>query len=198
MADLADAISEAAEKGRESKLNAAVAIAVALSATFMALSNVKDGNICQAMAQDQSKAVDAWSYYQAKGTKENIATSVADQLTLMRDASTLTPEQKGLYDAKIADYQAKAKQYEDEKSKIKDEATGYQQDYDALNVHDDQFDMSDASFSVALSLFGITALTGKRALFAFATLFAFAGFVLGAAGFLHLDLHPDWLAGLLG
>ena len=39
----------------------------------MAIDNVKDGNIGQAMAQAQAKSVDAWSYYQAKGVKQNLA-----------------------------------------------------------------------------------------------------------------------------
>ena len=68
-----------------SRINTIVAISVAITATFTALCNVKDGNIVQAMAQEQASAVDAWAYYQSKSTKENIAQSALDQLELQRD-----------------------------------------------------------------------------------------------------------------
>ena len=54
MADLGDTIQEVSEHARESKLNAKVAIWVALTATFMAICDVKDGNIVQAMEQAQA------------------------------------------------------------------------------------------------------------------------------------------------
>jgi hypothetical protein len=64
-------------------------------------------------------------------------------------------------------------------------------------VHDDQFDLSDAALSVAIALFGITALTQKRALLAFAIVFMVFGLVFGLAGFFQWDLHPEALTGLL-
>ena len=84
MTDMADAVSDsvadAIERGRGSRINTVVAISVAVTATFTALCNVKDGNIVQAMAQEQAEAVDAWAYYQSKSTKENVAQSALDQL----------------------------------------------------------------------------------------------------------------------
>lgn len=54
LGDLADTVAEAIEKGRKSRLNAAVAVLVAISATFMALCRVKDGNVVQAMSVAQA------------------------------------------------------------------------------------------------------------------------------------------------
>ena len=56
MPDVSETVTEAVERDRESHshLNSAVAILVALTATFMALCNVKDGNITQAMTQAQA------------------------------------------------------------------------------------------------------------------------------------------------
>ncbi|HEY4595532.1 MAG TPA: DUF4337 family protein, partial [Thermoanaerobaculia bacterium] len=78
MSEIEETISEAVENAEKSHdaLNNLIAVLVALLATFMALCNIKDGNIVQAMSQDQAKAVDQWSYYQAKGMKENLAESV--------------------------------------------------------------------------------------------------------------------------
>jgi DNA repair ATPase RecN len=199
MGDIDETISDAIEKGRESRLNSLIAVFVALTATFMALNNVKDGNIVQAMQQAQANGVDAWAYYQAKGTKENLAVSAREQIELMRDmTSNPTPEVKALLDKRIAEYTALEKKYAAEKEDIKRQAEGFQKQYDALNVHDDQFDMADAIMSVSLALFGITALTRKRALLGVAIVFASFGTILGLAGFLGWNMHPDWLASLLG
>jgi len=199
MGEIDEQISEAVDKARESRLNAAVAAFVALSATFMALNNVKDGNIVQAMQQAQANGVDAWAYYQAKGTKANLAISAREQIELMRDTSpNATPEVRAVFDKRIAEYTALEHKYEAEKEDIKRQAEGFQKQYDALNVHDDQFDMAEALLSVAIALFGVTALTRKRWLLGVAIVFAGFGTILGLAGFLGWDLHPDWLARLLG
>jgi len=184
------------DNAAESRLQSIVALAVALAATFMAICNVKDGNIVQAMQQDQANAVDQWSYYQAKGMKENLAEATLDQLTLQRDLVT-DPRHIALIDQKIVSYRAQIKKYVDEKAAIRKQAEDLQKQYDALNVHDDQFDMSEACLSVSLALFGITALTRKRWLFALAALFMFFGVLFGLAGFLGWSLHPDFLARVL-
>ncbi len=175
-----------------SGLNNFVAVLVAITATFMAICNIKDGNITQAMAQAQANAVDAWSYYQSKSTKQNLAESVLDQLTIQREFAS-GPARDAI-EKKVALYESNVKRYESEKAAIKTKAEGFQKEYDALNVHDDQFDMSDAAFSVALAILGVTALTKKKWLFAVAIAFLLFGFFFGAAGFLGWTVHPDFIA----
>src|SRR5436305_804121 len=122
MSEIDETISEAVEKARESSdpLNSVIAILVALIATFMALCNIKDGNIVQAMSQEQAKAVDFWSYYQAKGTKQNLAESVLDQLTLQKQMSPGLPAPAAaLLDKEIAVYTASVKKYVKEKEDIR-------------------------------------------------------------------------------
>ena len=129
----------------DERLNSIIALVVAITATFTALCNVKDGNIVQAMAQDQANAVDAWTYYQAKGTKQNLAESVLDQLTLDSDMNPgLAADARRHLNAKIDEYRTRVSLYEKEKVEIKAKAEGYQSDYDRLNVHDDQFDLAEA------------------------------------------------------
>lgn len=199
MSEIGDTVSEAVENAHGSRLNTRVAACVAVTATFMALCNVKDGNIVQAMEQAQTKAVDQWSYYQAKGTKQNVTESMVDQLTVTRDITPDMPkEARAELDKKIAEYDARAKKYDAEKTAIKSKAEELEASYDALNVHDDQFDMAEACMSVGIALFGVTALTQKRWLFSFAGAFAAVGAILGLAGFLGWSLHPDFLAKLLG
>ena len=189
MGDLDETVTQAVEHARQSRLNSIVAVLVALAATCMALGNIKDGNVGQAMAQAQEKTVDTWSYYQAKGTKQNIAEATYDQLTALKATTggRANPE----LDKKIEQYREQAVRYEKEKAVIKAEAEGYQKSYDDLNLHDDQFDLSDAAFSVAIALLGVTALTQKRWLLGLAAMFLAVGVIFGLAGFLGWTIHPD-------
>jgi hypothetical protein len=193
MGELDEAVGGAVEQGRDSRLNSIIAALVAVAATLMALDNIKDGNVTQAMAQAQAHGVDAWSYYQAKSTKQNLAEATIDQLQVMRWSMPVTVAAAADLDKKIASYQAQVVRYEKEKNDIKAQAEGYQAEYDRLNVHDDQFDLSDAGFSVAIALLGVTALTRKRWLLAFAAVFLSVGFLFGLAGFFNWSLHPDRL-----
>src|SRR5215212_8899145 len=175
-------VLEAAESARQSRLNSVIALLVAIIATIMALGSIKGGNIGQAMAQAQSNAVDTWAQYQSKSTKQNIAEATLVQLTLQREITpTLTPGQRAMLDRQIADYQQRVKRYETEKGEIRKLAEGHQREYDELNIHDDQFDLSDAALSVAIAVLGITALTQKRWLLAIGILFALFGLVFSIA-----------------
>ncbi len=64
-------------------------------------------------------------------------------------------------------------------------------------MHDDQFDISEAALSIAIALLGVSALTRKRWLVGLAILFASFGVLMGMAGFLSWNLHPDAIAKLL-
>lgn len=198
MVDLADVITESSDRAGDSRLNTIVAVLVSITATFIALCNVKDGNIGQAMAQAQANAVDAWSYYQAKGTKENFAQGMLDQLTIQRDTSSgMSAVVHATLDGKVAEYATKVKLYAGEKRKIKEDAEGFQKEYDRLNFRDDQFDMADASLSLSIALFGVTALTRKNWLLAVGLVFALFGFTLGVSGFCGYALHPEIIAKFL-
>jgi hypothetical protein len=57
--------------------------------------------------------------------------------------------------------------------------------------------MAEATLSLAVALYGVTALTQKRGLLVVALAFMTMGFVLGLAGFAGWSIHPDLLARLL-
>jgi hypothetical protein len=199
MNELAEKTEESIERAKDSRLNNLVAVFVVVSATFMALCNLKDGNVVQAMQQIQAKAVDLWAYYQAKGTKQHIAENTVDLLQAqLETAGGLTPEQRAAMATRVSEQRARVKTYEKEKEQIKADAEQAAKDYDALNVHDDQFDLSEACSSVAIALAGVTALTKKPWLLGVASVFAGIGLVFGLAGFLHWQLHSDLMAKLLG
>jgi len=202
MSDISETIAEAVGNAEESQgvsLNSMIALLVALIATFMALCNIKDGNIVQTMSQQQAKAVDSWAYYQSKSMKQNLAESMLDQLTLQKESAGagLSTAAAALLDKKIDAYAGKAKKYEQEKDDIKKEAEGAEAEYARLGVHDDQFDISEAGLSIAIALLGVSALTRKKWLVGVAVFFAVFGLVLGLAGFLGWTFHPDAIAKVL-
>ncbi|MEO8036770.1 MAG: DUF4337 domain-containing protein [Acidobacteriota bacterium] len=199
MGDLADEVNEAVAHAAESRLNSAIALLVAITATFIAIGNVKDGNIVQEMQQAQASSIDTWSYYQAKGTKQNLAESTRDQLIIQRElgGTALPSQSRAILDRKLADYDTAVKKYETQKAEIKLKAEGYQKEYDALNLHDDQFDLSEAALSMAIALFGVTALTKKRWLMIVASIFMLIGLLYGSAGLFGFSLHSDFAAKLL-
>ena len=201
MSDLPETIAEAVESAPESgfSLNSLIALLVALIATFMAICNIKDSNIVQSMSQQQAKAIDSWSYYQAKSTKQNLAESVLDQLTFQKEVAQkgLSADTAALLDRKIAAYAEKVKKYEAEKEQIKKQAEAAGAEYDRLGVHDDQLDMSEAALSIAIALLGVSALTRKKWLTGLALAFALCGVIFGLAAFLGWGLHPEAVAKIL-
>jgi Domain of unknown function (DUF4337) len=199
MPEIDETIHDAVERASASRLNSVVAVLVAVSATFMALCNIKDGNIVQGMEQAQARTIDQWGYFQAKGMKLNLAEQMVDEFELARVASpALTPGAEKLLDSKLADYRARVKLYETEKAQIRKDAEDSTQEYDRLNFHDDQFDAAESCLSIAIALFGVTSLTQKRWLLGFGVGIAVLGFTLGISGFLGWNLHPNFLARILG
>jgi hypothetical protein len=199
MADTVDLVKDAVESAHDSKLNTWVALLVAMTAVFMALCNVKDGNVVQAMSQAQSHGVDAWSYFQSKSTKQHLAESVSDELeTQLALATRLDPSVRAQLAGKLAKYRAEITTYAAEKDSIRKVAEGFATEYDRLNVHDDQFDLADAMFSISVALYGITALTRRRWLLGLALLATLFGAWCGLCGFMGWSFHPSALSGWLG
>jgi len=164
-------------KPRTAWLNPAVAITVALLATFMGICKVKDDNIVQAMQQAQADKLDHWQFYQARNIREEVAKSTLVQLRLQ--ALAATPKQQAAYD------------------ELKRQAEQDQAHYDAFNYRDDQFDLSDASIAIAISLLAVASLTQLPWLYLLALLPSGFGFVMGAAGLAGWALHPEGLIKLL-
>ena len=183
------------EQPRLTWLNPAVAITVALLATFMGICKVKDDNIVQGMQQAQADKIDHWSYYQARNIREEIAKATLLQLKILSIAAT--PAQLPLYQEQISSYEALAKDQAKKKDEVKAQAEADQKTYDALNFRDDQFDLSDACIAIAISLLAVASLTQLPWLFALALLPSAFGVIMGVAGLGGLSLHPQTLIQLL-
>jgi hypothetical protein len=189
MSDIAEAIQEPLEQAGKSKINSRVALFVAITATFMALCNVKDGNVVQAMSQAQAHSIDAWSYFQAKSTKQSIAENALELLKVQNSS---------VNEALIKKYTEQIDRYEKEKTVIKAQAEGYEKEYDDINLFDDQFDMTDALLTISIAMFGITSLTQMKWLLYFSSMVSLLGIILGLAAFMKISLHLDFVSKILG
>jgi len=189
MSELTDTIQETTENAGKSKINSLVALFVAITATFMAICNVKDGNIVQAMDQAQAHSLDAWSYYQSKSTKQATIESVLELARLQHVAGV---------DTIIRKYEVQVARYDKEKAEIKKQAEDFQKQYDDLNLFDDQFDMTEALLTISIAMFGISSLTQRKWLLGFASGMSLLGIILGLAAFLKVSLHSDLVSKILG
>lgn len=182
------------ETGKE-RLNSLIAITVAVLAALMGITKVKDDNIVQAMQQAKINAVDTWGEYQAKKLKHHLAEHSLTQLdALQLIAPTNSVSQ---FAALRQGYEAKIVRYEIEERELMAKARGFEAEYDRLNYRDDQFDLSDAALSVALCVLATASLANRRWLLVLAWVFGAIGIIMAIAGFLRLNLHPDWLVNIL-
>ncbi len=190
-----DAAAVAEAKQSRGRLNALVAISVALLATFLGICKVKDDNLVQAMQQAQADKIDNYSWYQARNIREDIANATVAELTAQ--AAAAPPTAKAAYQEQIKAYQALAQDQADKKKIQQADAERDDKTYNDLNFHDDQFDLSDAMLALAISLLAVTALTQKRWLFVIAMFPTVFGVVMGLAGLVGWNIHPNSLTRLL-
>jgi len=190
-ADAATASSDA----RARRLNTWVALTIALLATFMGICKVRDDNLVQAMQQAQADKIDHWSFYQARNIRQEIAQVQADQLELTASGQSAAMQAKAA--PMIVKYKALAAEQQQKKEELRKQAVADQAMYDGLNFHDDQFDLADALTAIAISLLALTSLTQRKWLFWVALTAAVFGVVMGLAGLLSWQLHPDALSRLL-
>jgi hypothetical protein len=192
--EAAQAASEVRQK-RRARLNAAVAVTVAVLATFMGIFKVKDDNIVQAMQQAQADKIDHWAFYQARNLRQELAEATASQLELARPEAPAA--RAAAYDAEIARYRNLARDQSTKKEELKALAVQDQQSYDELNYRDDQFDLSDALIAIAIAMLAVTALTGQWALYWASLVPTAFGVLMGVAGQAALPIHPGVLVKLL-
>ncbi|MES2161536.1 MAG: DUF4337 domain-containing protein [Pseudomonadota bacterium] len=191
--DIVDTQNDIPASGR--KLNATVAITVALLATFMGICKVKDDNINQSMQQAQANRVDHWAFYQARNVREEVAKSTVVQLRLA--AAGKPAAEQAAYQEAIKQYEKVVQDQDSKKAEARAQAEQDQKTYDAANFKDDQFDLSDALLAIAISLLAITALTQLWALYFAALVPTAFGVLMGLSGLAGWDFHPAALIALL-
>lgn len=181
---------EVTAEAKEKKINRLVALTVVVLSVATGLGNIKDGNIVQGMEQAQANSLDRWNEYQATRTKLHIVETARAQLAA---APTGGSVQKAL-----ATFDSDAAKYKAEAPKLAEQANAFSDQYDALNVHDDQFDAAEASLATAISIAAVAALTESWIPLAASWIIGAFGLFMTVCGFAGWPFHPDVLSTLLG
>ena len=184
---------EVSAEAKDKRLNRLVAVTVVLLSVFTGLCNIKDGNIVQAMQQAKSDSVDRWGEYQATRTKLHIAETARAQMLVIAGSKPVPAASQALasLDRDIAKYKSEAPDLARQAQSLSDR-------YDALNVHDDQFDASEAAISTAISIAAVAALVETFWLLWGAWAFGAFGLFMGVCGFAGWPFPPDLLSTRLG
>jgi len=177
-------------EAKDKRINRLVALTVVLLSVSVGLGNIKDGNIVQAMAQAQANSLDRWNEYQATRTKLHIVETARAQLAAA-PASAAEQEAVNAFDFDAGKYRS-------ESPKLGQEAKGFSDEYDALNVHDDQLDAAEASLTTAISIAAVAALTESWAPLIASWVIGTFGLFMTICGFAGWPFHPDVLSKLLG
>jgi hypothetical protein len=158
--------------------------------------NIKDGNLVQAMQQTKADSVDSWGEYQATKTKLHIAETARDEIGVLLTGAPAPAQAKAA--SALAKLDADIKKYRTTAPRLQTQAKDQAALYDALNVHDDQFDASEALISTAISLAAVAALAESEWLLVGAWIFGTFGIFMGVCGFAKWGFHPDILSNFLG
>ncbi len=180
---------ELSAEAKDKRINRLVAITVVVFSVAVGLGNIKDGNIVQGMAQAQATSLDRWNEYQATRTKLHIVETARAQLAATGGVGVASA---------IAKFDGDAARYSSESPKLAKDAQAFSDRYDALNVHDDQFDAAEASLATAISIAAVAALTESWAPLIAAWIFGGFGLFMTICGFADWPFHPDILSTFLG
>jgi hypothetical protein len=185
---------EVSAEAKDKRLNRAVALTVVILSIFTGLCNIKDGNLVQSMQQAKADSVDTWNEYQATRTKLHISQTARDEIATL----ATTPAEKTASAPILARLDTDIRRYQAEAPRLKATAQDQAASYDALNIHDDQFDASEAAISTAIAMAAVAALAESPMLLYGAWLFGAFGIFMGICGFAKLPFHPDVLSTFLG
>lgn len=170
--------------------NNLVALTIAILATFMALTAIKSSNVEQAIEQAQAERNNSWAWYQAVRVREDMATyELADLEQIAR--TNRDPTEAQLLSAAITEQNAEIGRVRARLEETRTRARGAEAQVAELSVFDDQYDISTAIISIALSLLAVCVLVRARWLFVFSLLPAAAGVVIGTMAMARLPLRMD-------
>ncbi|MFL5238557.1 MAG: DUF4337 domain-containing protein [Rhizomicrobium sp.] len=172
-------------KAENARLNAYVAVTVAILAVITAIGNIKNSNVAQQMSFTKGNSVDVWNEYQATRIKLHTDENAIGAVSLAAPSDAGPTETRRLQ-AKIAKYNAGSKELM-EKAKAEDEH------YEILDLHHEQLDMAEAFNSIGVSLAAVAALTDFFWLLCVSWGFGACGVTMAALAFVGSTFHPDFL-----
>jgi hypothetical protein len=176
------AVEHAAHGGDSFSNNIAVmtAILATVGATFGYLGGATQNDAAlfkNNAAIDKTEAANAWNYYQAKSSKQNLAEM----------AMTLPGVDPAKYKAEVARYEGEKTDIKKKAEKFEASSTEWNHRSDLAMHQHHQWALATTAEQIAISLAAITLLTRKRWLMAGAYAVAAVGVALGVFAWLHVD-----------
>ena len=127
---------ELSAEAKDKRINRLVAITVVVLSVATGPRQHQGRQYRPGDAQAQANSLDRWNEYQATRTKLHVVETARRAACCGgRRAAEPSERRSPTFDADRAKYNA-------ESPKLAEEAHGFSDEYDALNVHDDQFDAS--------------------------------------------------------
>lgn len=183
-------------ESKDKRLNSLVAATVVVLSVFLAVCNIKDGNIVQNMQMQKADEVDSWGEYQGTKLKLGLAEATLVQLRVQAAGATPGPVADAIAREMAVQQGVVEKQTKQAAEQLK-KAQAYRPAIEALGLTDDQFDISEAFVSIAIAVAAVSALVASFPLLFLAWGSGLVGIVMGLAGFLGWSIHPTWLVSLL-
>ena len=179
------------------RFNNRVALTIAILATFVAITSIKSSNVAQAIEQAQAERNNSWAWYQAVRVREDMATYEMANLERLSRTNVASAEAVRLA-GEITSQQGEIDHVRARKDEVEQRAHAAEAQVATLNVFDDQYDISTALISIAMSLLALCVLAQTRWLFWFSLLPAVAGLAFGGAAMAGVPFHAELLIGWLG
>ncbi len=178
-------------KAEHARLNAYVAVTVAVISVVTALGNIKNSNLAQQMAFTKGNSVDVWNEYQATRIKLHVDEDALGTITLSNGSEASRAAETKRLQAKIAKYNTSSRE-------LMEKAKGEDEHYEQLDLHHEQLDVAEAFNSIAISLAAVAALTDLFWLLCVSWGFGAFGFAMAALAFAGSSFHPNFLTSWLG
>lgn len=173
-------------KAEHARLNAYVAVTVAIISVITALGNIKNSNIAQQMAFTKGNSVDVWNEYQATRIKLHTDEDTLGTIGMASGDDAARAAETRRLQAKIGKYNAESKE-------LMEKAKGEDEHYERLDLHHEQLDMAEAFNSIGISLAAVAALTDFFWLLCVSWGFGACGITMAALAFAGSNFHPDLL-----
>lgn len=165
----------------EERFTNLVALTIAVLASFVVFTNIKSGNVAEAMQQAQAERNNGWAWYQAVRVREDMATYEMANLQRLARAPSVRPAEAARLAEEMTAQQAEIDRIRARLAETRSRAEQAEVSYAALNGIGDQYDFTEALITVAITILAVTALTTARWLFIFAMVPGIAGVIIGTA-----------------
>jgi len=126
----------------------------------------------------QTRAIDKWSYYQAKNLRRNNLEALADVMTALENTKADRAQQV------LDRFHKDIDRYRDEQKEIQNEALELETEVRQTTSRANRFDLGEVFLEIALVITSITLLTEKRAYWYLGFVFAAIGLAAAVSGLL--------------